>query len=242
MGSVITIPALGDNFIYLCRYEHGKAFAVDPCESGKVLSSLKEHDLKLTHILITHHHGDHTGGVGKLKNTTGCSVISGDGRRIAGIDKVVADGDIMTIGDRQIKVIGTGGHTQTSVCYYMEGTAGETGTVWTGDTMFIGGCGRILECDASTMRKSLLKIAELPEDTLVYCGHDYTIENYEFALTIEPNNEAVQQRLEELKQMVKSGGLTVPSTIAQEKKTNLFLQTKNVETFAKLRKRKDIFG
>ena len=181
MDTVITIPALGDNFIYLCRYEQGKAFAVDPCESVKVLNALKEHDLKLTHILITHHHGDHTGGVGKLKNTTGCSIIGADGRRITGIDKVVANGDIITIGDRQIKVIGTPGHTRTSVCYYMKGTVDKAGIVWTGDTMFIGGCGRILECDANVLRESLLKIAALAEDTLVYCGHDYTIENYEFA-------------------------------------------------------------
>ncbi len=181
MGSVITIPALGDNFIYLCRYEQGKAFAVDPCESVKVLNALKEHDLKLTHILITYHHEDHTSGVGKLKNTTGCSVIGADGRRITGIDKVVANGDIITIGDRQIKVIGTPGHTRTSVCYYMKGTVDKAGIVWTGDTMFIGGCGRILECDANDLRESLSRIAALPEETHVYCGHDYTIENYEFA-------------------------------------------------------------
>ena len=198
--------------------------------------------LKLTHILITHHHWDHTGGVSELKAATGCAVVGGDGRRIAGIDKVVGDGDIVTLGEKRIRVISTPGHTLTSVCYYMEGNGNEGGVVWTGDTMFAGGCGRKFEGDAGLMRESLLKIAGLPEDTLVYCGHDYTIENYEFALTIEPNNEAFKQRLEEVKRSVRAGGLTVPSTIAQEKKTNLFLQADSVEAFAELRRRKDIFG
>ena len=121
MSSVITIPALGDNFIYLCQYDQGNGFAVDPCESEKVLKALKEHDLKLTHILVTHHHWDHTGGVSELKAATGCAVVGGDGRRIAGIDKVVGDGDIVTLGEKRIRVIGTPGHTLTSVCYYMEG-------------------------------------------------------------------------------------------------------------------------
>jgi len=254
--SVITIPAFGDNFIYLCRYEQDKAFAVDPCDAYAVLSLLKKHTLKLTAILVTHHHLDHTAGIEKLKNRTGCIVIGADKERISGIDQVVDDEQIVTIGNTKIQVIATSGHTRTSVCYYMQPTNyNQQGILWTGDTLFVNGCGRLLECDAKAMLDSLLKLASLPNDTLVYCGHDYTVENYEFALTIEPDNEAIQKRLLEVGQAVSKGRNTVPSTMSQEKATNPFLRAEAVaikealnmpdarpeEVFAKLRRRKDIF-
>jgi len=256
MVSVVTIPALGDNFIYLYRYDKNNALAVDPCDSSAVLNSLNEHNLNLTTILITHHHWDHTGGVSDLKKKTDCEVIGADKRRIPVIDRVVDDKQILTVGNIEIRVIATPGHTNTSVCYYIPtSNENEHGILWTGDTMFAGGCGRILECNAQTMFDSLLKLASLPDDTLVYCGHDYTLENYDFALTIEPNNKAVQQRLQEIKQTIRAGGFTVPSTIFQEKATNIFLRSdtneiktalkmtnaKAVDVFAELRRRKDVF-
>ena len=117
----------------------------------------------------------------------------------------------------------------------------ENGILFTGDTLFIGGCGRLLECDAKTMWNSLQKLAALPENTNVYCGHDYTLENYEFALETEPNDLLIQQRLNEIRQIVQQGKFTVPSTIAQEKATNLFMRAKTPEIFAELRHRKDMF-
>jgi hydroxyacylglutathione hydrolase len=256
MDSVITIPALGDNFIYLYRYNQNDSLAVDPCDGSLVLRILKEQGLNLTMILVTHHHWDHIAGASELKRKTGCKIIGTDKQRIPGIDSVVVDGQILQVADRKIRVISTPGHTRTSVCYYMEPPAGnENGFLWTGDTLFVGGCGRLLECDAKTMWGSLQKLASLPDDTLVYCGHDYTLENYEFASGIEPGNQAVKDRLEQIRRLLKQGKPTVPSNILQEKTTNCFLRAgkpelksslgmqnaQAVEVFAELRRRKDFF-
>jgi len=256
MDSVITISALGDNFIYLYRYNQNDSLAVDPCDGSLVLRTLQEHGLNLRTILLTHHHWDHIAGTDELKQKTGCKVIGADKRRIPGIDSVVSDGQILPVGDRKVRVIATPGHTSTSVCYYMEPSAGnENGILWTGDTLFIGGCGRLLECNAQSMAESLQKLASLPDDTLVYCGHDYTLENYEFASGIEPGNQVVKERLEHLKQLQTQGKLTVPSNILQERTTNCFLRAgtpevkaalgmphaQAVEVFAELRRRKDVF-
>jgi hydroxyacylglutathione hydrolase len=256
MDSVITIPALGDNYIYLYRYNQNDSLAVDPSESSSVLRILKEQGLNLKTILVTHHHWDHIAGATDLKRKTGCKIIGADRQRIPGIDSVVADGQILPVSDRKIRVIATPGHTLTSVCYLMEYSAdNENGILWTGDTLFIGGCGRLLECDAKSMWDSLQKLASLPDDTLVYCGHNYTLENYEFANIIEPGNQIVKERLEQIKQLQAQGKSTVPSNILQEKTTNCFLRAGTlelkaalgmqdapaVEVFAELRRRKDVF-
>ena len=256
MDSVITIPSLGDNFIYLYRYNQNDSLAVDPSDGSLVLKILQEHGLNLKTILITHHHWDHVAGTAELKQKTGCKVIGADRRRIPGIDSVVADGQILPIGDRKVRVIATPGHTRTSVCYYMEPSAGnENGILWTGDTLFVGGCGRLIECDAQSMWTSLQRLASLPDDTLVYCGHDYTLENYEFASGIEPGNQDVKERLDQVRQLQKQGKPTVPSSILLERTTNCFLrsgtpelkaslgvpQARAVEVFAELRRRKDVF-
>ena len=252
MDSVITIPALGDNLIYLHRYSHSDCLVVDPSDCSSVLRTLKEQDLSLKMILLTHHHWDHTGGVAELKEKTGCKVIGGDKRRIRGVDQLVADGEILPVGDAEVRVIATPGHTSTSVCYYLvPSPANASGILWTGDTLFVGGCGRLFDGNAKLMYESLQKLTSLPDDTLVYCGHDYTVENYEFALSIEPDNQAISQRLNDIRQ----SGQTVPSTILQERTTNVFLlagtpkleaalnmpEAKDVEVFAELRRCKDIF-
>ena len=256
MDSVITIPALGDNFIYLYRFNQNDTFAVDPSDGSLVLRVLEQHGLNLKTILLTHHHWDHTAGTEKLKQKTGCKVIGADKRRFPGIDSVVSDGQILPVSDRQIRVFATPGHTSTSVCYYMEPSAGnENGILWTGDTLFVGGCGRLLECNAQSMWDSLQKLISLPDDTLVYCGHDYTLENYEFANGIEPANQIVKERLDRVRQLQTQGKLTVPSSISQEKTTNCFLRAGTpelkaaidmqdasaVDVFAVLRRRKDVF-
>jgi hydroxyacylglutathione hydrolase len=256
MDSVITIPALGDNFIYLCRYNQNDSFAVDPCDGSLVLRILQEQGLSLKMILVTHHHWDHVAGIADLKKRTGSKVIGADKQRIPGIDLVVEDRQILPVGEHRIRVIATPGHTRTSVCYYMEPSAGnKNGVLWTGDTMFIGGCGRLLECNAKSMAESLQKLVSLPDDTLVYCGHDYTLENYEFASGIDPGNQVVKERLEQVRKLQKQGKLTVPSSISLEKTTNCFLRAgtpelkaalgmqdaQAVEVFAELRRRKDVF-
>ncbi|MFH1716682.1 MAG: hydroxyacylglutathione hydrolase [Planctomycetota bacterium] len=257
MDSVITVPALGDNFIYLYRHNETGSFVVDPSESSQVLRILKDSGLSLNTILITHHHYDHTAGAVELKQKTGCKIIGGDRHRIRGIDRVVEDGEVLTFGDARVQVIATPGHTSTGLCYYMPPSGqGKNGVLWTGDTLFVGGCGRLMECDAEVMWESLQRLASLPDDTLVYCGHDYTLENYEFALTVEPDNQVVGQRLNEIRHAQTLGRQTVPSTMQQERTTNPFLradtpemrtalkmpQSRAVDVFAELRRRKDVFG
>jgi hydroxyacylglutathione hydrolase len=256
MKQLITIPALGDNFIYLYQYDNSNALAVDPGDYSTVLNILIEHNLNLTTVLATHHHWDHTGGIAELKKRTGCKVIGSDKQRIPAIDSPVKDGQILTIGDTKIQVIATPGHTGTAVCYHLlPSNENDPGILWTGDTLFVGGCGRLLECNAQTMWDSLQKLAALPNQTHIYCGHDYTLENYEFANEIEPNNKAVKNRLNEMKQKQQHGESTIPSTISQEKETNIFLraatseiktalnmsQADDVRVFAELRRRKDVF-
>jgi len=244
MEPVITIPALSDNYIYLYRYNQNNALVVDPGDARAVLKALEKHSLNLTHALATHRHFDHTAGMEDLKDKTGCKMFGGE--RV----------EIIHIGNVNIQVISTPGHTRDSVCYYVQPSEKHIGVLFTGDTLFIGGCGRPIKCDASTMWNSLQKIAALPDDTLVYPGHDYTEENYEFALTIEPNNRAIELRLEEIKQAQSQGLPTVPSTILQEKATNVFLNVDKPEkktaldmpsaadakAFAELRRRKNLFG
>ncbi|MHC4300353.1 MAG: hydroxyacylglutathione hydrolase [Planctomycetota bacterium] len=252
MNSIIAIPALGDNLTYLYRCSGSDCLVVDPCECSSVLRILEAEALSLKMILCTHHHWDHTGGNTELKRRTGCKVIGADKRRIPGIDQVVEHGQMLSIGETEVQVIATPGHTSTSVCYYVPPSgADDSGILWTGDTLFIGGCGRMFESDAQSMWESLQRLAALPDDTLVYCGHDYTVENYEFALSIEPDNKAVRQRLDSIRQT----GRTVPSTMLQERTTNVFLRAgtpevkavlgmpraKDFKVFAELRQRKDSF-
>jgi hydroxyacylglutathione hydrolase len=256
MDEIITISALGDNYIYLYQYNNTNTLVIDPGDYSSVLEAHTKHHLTLTMILATHHHWDHIGGIAQLKKKTGCKVASPDKQRIPSTDLPVEDGHILTFGDKQIHVIATPGHTRTAVCYYLQPSSeNEAGVVWTGDTLFIGGCGRLLDCHAQTMWDSLQKLAALPDRTYLYCGHDYTLENYEFAQMIEPENQTIKNRLNEIRQAQQQGNPTVPSMMAQEKATNIFLrantpevkaalkmpQAADVEVFAELRRRKDIF-
>jgi len=242
MNSIITLKAFSDNYIYLYQCDQKNAVVIDPGDCAPVLQALKKHNLSLTAILATHHHWDHIGGIADLKRETGCKIIGGDAKRISAVDNVVTDGQILTFGNITTKVIATPGHTSTSVCYYIpKNEQNKNGILFTGDTLFVGGCGRLLECDAKTMWESLKKLATLPDDTKVYCGHEYTLENYEFAMQIEPGNPSILQQIEEIKQTIQQGNPTVPSTLAQEKAINVFLRADSAEIFAELRRRKDLY-
>ncbi|MHC4721277.1 MAG: hydroxyacylglutathione hydrolase, partial [Planctomycetota bacterium] len=233
-----------------------KAFAVDPADSSAVLTALAENGFSLTMILSTHSHYDHVGGNLELKKATGCEVLGADARRIPGLNRVIQDGDIISAGSQEIHIIATPGHTDKDVCYYLPAQAPDShGALFTGDTLFVAGCGRRFGTDALTMYNSLKKLTALPADTLVYCGHDYTIEDYEFALTVEPTNDSVRQLLQKAKENSAARKPTVPSTLKQEKLTNPFLRTDSPqirlslnmlkspphEVFAQLRRRKDTF-
>lgn len=241
---VITIPALGDNYIYLCKCDANQVIAIDPGDASSVRETLENLHFNLVAILATHHHYDHTAGIKELKKKTGCHVIAAN------------KAGVVHIGNLNIRVILTPGHTQDSVCFYVQPSQRDTGLLFTGDTLFIGGCGRPIECEAKTLWYSLQNLSALPDDTLVYPGHDYTEENYEFAITIEPNNPSVKLRFEKIKEAKKHDLPTVPSTILQEKTTNIFLRSNDPkiksalnmsnaadsEVFAELRRQKNLFG
>jgi len=233
LNNIQAIQTLGDNFIYLCRYGEDKAFVVDPGQAGPVEEQLASSNLSLTHVLITHHHFDHIGGVTELKQKYNCQVIGA----YSGVDNIVKNGHVFKLDDLEVKVISTPGHTKTSLCYYAKHKDG-SGAVFTGDTLFVGGCGRPFECAAETMWNSLQKLSVLPDDTLVYVGHDYTLDNYNFILSIEPDNESVKKCIEELR----AGKYCVPSTIGREKQTNILFRAETAGAFAELRLRKNTWG
>ncbi len=247
----------GDNYTYLWRLDEACAFVVDPTDAAAVLQALATERLALFAALATHHHADHTAGLAELKSHTGCRIIGPDAQRIAGLDVVVQDGHTVELGRRTAQVLGTPGHTRTSVCYHLPPAPGQAaGHVFTGDTLFVGGCGRPMECDAGVLWTSLQRLAALPDETVLWCGHDYTAENYEFALAVEPKNQAVRERLRETRQAAAHGRPSVPSTIAREKTANIFLraddpavqdalgmhQADPERVFAELRRRKTLFG
>lgn len=248
MVPIEILNAFGDNYIYLVEYGPGACFAVDPGDARPVLASIEQHDLKLTHILATHHHADHIGGIGTLKKAFGCEVVGADNRRIDGIRTVVQDGDSIELGDVSIRCIATPGHTSTGICYFVTGKELGTPVLFTGDTLFVCGCGRLFECDGETMFESLQKIAALPDETRIYPGHDYTEENLRFALIVEPDNEALKEKLSEIQAVMAQQNPrghgpphTVPSTLTKERKLNPFLKTKTWQEFAELRRKKDVF-
>ena len=244
-----------DNYFYLLWDEPGRALAVDPPESEQILDFLEDNELSLAEILVTHHHCDHTSGVEELKKKTGCVVIGPDPDRSPAIDRLVKDNETLLLGPWQVRVIAVPGHTTTSVAYYVEPFEDNPGLVFTGDTLFVNGCGRILGGNGQTMWHSLEKLAALPEDTEVYCGHDYAEENYRFALEFDPENDQIRQRLKEVRLLNKEKKPTVPTTIGLEKSLNPFLRAENLtirkavhmeqakawEVFAELRNRKDSF-
>jgi len=256
MNLMTTISALGDNYIYLYQYDQGNAFVVDPGDSSPVLDVLESRGLSLSAVLATHNHYDHVGGARELKAKTDCQIIGPSRNGIPGIDRIVEDSEVLEFSGTSVRVVATPGHTGSGVCYYVQPGPDRGGILFTGDTLFIGGCGRIFECDAETMWDSLQRIAALPDDTLIYPGHDYTQENYEFALTIEPDNDAVKECLDRIRNQSGKADPAVPSTIARERATNIFLRAdtpkikaalglddaSDVEVFAELRRRKDVFG
>jgi len=236
---VIPVPALSDNFMYLVIDESTrKAFAVDPVEPNKLLERAEAEQVTVTHALTTHHHHDHAGGNEKLATQVkGIEVFGGDDR-IPAMTKKVGDGDLIEVGNIKIKVFFTPCHTSGHVLYLAK-QGDEAGSLFTGDTLFVGGCGRFFEGTAEQMHHALnTVIASLPDNTKVYCGHEYTKKNLEFAQHVEPNNEAVKHKLSWAEQKGKSGEPTVPSTVGEEKTFNPFMRV-GVAEFVKSLQLKD---
>jgi len=241
MPDVTILTSFSDNYIYLLEYADGLALAVDPGQADPVLNEIAARSLKLTHLLITHHHADHTGGIAPLKKQTGCAVVAGNAEHVGPTDIALADGQTLADGPLKIRCIATPGHTARSVCYYVFDGDLSSPLLFTGDTLFVLGCGRMFETDAPTMFASLQKLAQLPDDTLVYPGHDYTEENIRFALTKKPGDQELTARLNDTQNKMNINLPTVPSRLGDEKRLNPFLTAPDAETFARLRKQKDVF-
>lgn len=238
MLDVHIVPVLTDNYSYILQ--SGDAIAVvDPGEPGPVEIALAEMKMAPSLILNTHHHSDHIAGNRQIKRKYDCTVIgpAADIHRMPDLDKGVKDGDIIPFGDERLRVIETPGHTSGHVCFYAE----KSHILFTGDTLFSMGCGRLLEGSADEMWTSLQKIMALPDDTQIYCGHEYTQVNGEFAQSVEKNNLDIRERLAEAKKLTANGRPTLPTTLLQEKKTNVFLRAANTNDFAVLRQLKDKF-
>ncbi|WP_321504838.1 hydroxyacylglutathione hydrolase [Breoghania sp.] len=257
MGSleIRQFMCLNDNFGVLAHDpETGATFAVDVPDANAVMAELDAAGWKLTHILITHHHADHTQGLAALKAQTGAFVIgpAKSADRVGRFDQSVDDGDVVPFGSDKIHCIATPGHTLDEISYWLP----DAGVAFTGDTLFAMGCGRLLEGSAEVMWASLEKlINKLPSDTRIYCGHEYTLANARFAVSVDPANAALADRLAEVEALRAAGKPTLPTTLALEMQTNPFLRVKDAElqeavglagapateVFAEVRRRKDSF-
>jgi hydroxyacylglutathione hydrolase len=231
---VVPVPQLADNYAYLViDRDTSQAGVVDVAEAGPVMDAASRAGVTLTAILSTHHHFDHVGGNEELlaalpSGTVAVYGYQGDAERIPGITRPLDDGEEFELGGLRARAIFIPAHTRGHLAYYFEAEK----SVFTGDTMFAGGCGRLFEGDAAQMKDSLERLAELPDDTLVYCGHEYTQGNLAFAATLEPGNAELSQRRAEVDRLIESGQPSVPTTIAIEKATNPFLRSTSVELVA----------
>jgi hydroxyacylglutathione hydrolase len=200
----------------------GETAAIDAPESAPIEAALKTTGWKLGQILVTHHHGDHTGGIADLKKRHGCRVVApqAEAAKIPLVDETVREGDTVRVGGLSAKVIETPGHTAGHITYWFEADK----LAFAGDTLFSIGCGRVIEGTPEMMWASLLKLRGLPGDTRVYCGHEYTLANIKFAQTIEPDNAALAKRAAEAAREVATGTPTIPTTLDEEKTANPFLR------------------
>jgi hydroxyacylglutathione hydrolase len=216
-------PCLSDNYgVLIHDRQSGATASIDAPEAGAVEAALKKTGWKLTEILVTHHHHDHTGGIGELKAAHKCKVIAPKHEKqpIAHVDETVSEGDTVHVGTLTGRVLDTPGHTAGHISYFFPADK----LAFVGDTLFSIGCGRVIEGNAEMMWQSLLKLRALPDDTRFYCGHEYTAANIKFAKTIEPNNKALIARSAEVDKLRAAGEPTIPATIGAEKADNPFLR------------------
>jgi hydroxyacylglutathione hydrolase len=224
---------LKDNFgVLLHDPQSGATASIDAPEAAPIEAALKKTGWRLTDILVTHHHDDHTAGIGALKARHKCRVVAprAEAQRIAHVDETVGEGDTVRVGALEGRVLDTPGHTAGHISYFFPADK----LAFVGDTLFSIGCGRVIEGDPQMMWNSLLKLRGLPDDARFYCGHEYTEANIRFAKTIEPNNKALAARAEEVAKLVAAGKPTIPATIGAEKAANPFLRADDADLAASL--------
>lgn len=239
MIEVVQILALTDNYIYLIHDSGGATAVVDPGVAEPVLAAAAARGWTITDIWNTHWHPDHTGGNLAVKDATGATITgpAAEASKIAGIDRKVVEGDEVRLGNSSFAVLDVGGHTLGHNAYYDAADA----ALFCGDTLFGLGCGRLFEGSPAQMHASLSKLMALPDGTHVYCAHEYTASNARFALTIEPDNAALQARAGEITRLRADDQPTVPSTIGEERATNPFVRVSGLTEFAARRSAKDSF-
>lgn len=251
---IVTIPCLSDNYAYLLRCPTTQEVAlVDAPEAEPILSALAQRGWTLSQILLTHHHPDHIDGVPALQSAHGCSVLGAiaDQHRLPGLDRALAEGEQLHVGAETAMVLDVSGHTIGHIAFHFAQSA----AVFSADSLMALGCGRLFEGDAAMMWASMQKFLAMPDETIVYSGHEYTQSNARFALTIEPENMALAHRSDEIDQARAKGLPTVPSQLGLEKATNPFLRAhlpevkaalglqdrSDAEVFRVIRARKDAF-
>ena len=247
-------PCREDNYgVVLHDPESGMTISIDAPEEEAIVDVLESKRLKLTHILTTHHHPDHVEANEKLKAAYGCEIIGPveEKDRIPGIDRAVGHGDSFELEGHRVEVIGTPGHTLGQIAYHFPDQA----MVFAADALFALGCGRVFEGDGPMMHTALQRLAALPDETVVYAGHEYTLSNAKFAVTIDPENDALLARAKEIEHLRDEGKPTLPTSIKLEKETNPFLRAHDPairkllgmesatdsEVFTEIRARKDSF-
>ncbi|MVA58075.1 hydroxyacylglutathione hydrolase [Agrobacterium vitis] len=247
-------PCRTDNYGVLVHCpETGLTASIDAPEEGPIVAASEKRGWQISHIFTTHHHNDHVEANLALKQRYGCEIIGPVNEAVAipGLDRSAYDGEEFLFGPHRVQVIETPGHTAGHVCYHFP----DAKLLFAADTLFALGCGRLFERPAADMWHSLQKLAVLPDETAIYFGHEYTLANARFALTIDPDNERLQARARDIEAMRAQGQFTIPTTMYLEKETNPFLRVadpkirrnlvmeskSNEEVFAEIRKRKDNF-
>jgi hydroxyacylglutathione hydrolase len=239
MLEIVPVPVLRDNYVWLVHdAESGETIAVDPSVADPVLEAAAARGWTISQVWNTHWHPDHTGGNDAIRAATGCTITGpAEAERVSKMDRIVAGGDSARIGALEAELIDIPAHTAGHVCFHLP----EAQIAFTGDTLFAMGCGRLFEGDAAQMFANMQRLAALPAETRIYCGHEYTLANGEFALIVEPDNATLKRRVEEVRAQRDRGEVTLPTTIALERATNPFMRAASIDELAARRAAKDAF-
>lgn len=238
MLEVVRIAVLSDNYVWLVHDgASGETVVVDPAVADPVLEEAAARGWRITQIWNTHWHGDHVGGNAAIKAATGCAITgpAAEAGKIGTLDALVGEGDMVRIGDHQARVMAVPAHTAGHVAYHLADDA----MIFVGDTLFAMGCGRLFEGTAAQMFKAMARFAALPDETIVYCAHEYTQSNGRFALTVEPDNAAISARMTAVDAARAIGEATVPTSIGLERATNVFMRARDIDELAARRSAKD---
>lgn len=237
MINVTIIPVLKDNYAYLLLADNGQSAILDPGESTPIIAYLDRENITPDFIINTHHHWDHTDGNEDIVKRYGSKLIgpTAEADLIPGLDIMLDEDNGFTFGEDPVQIIETPGHTAGHICLYFP----ESKIVFTGDTLFLMSCGRLFEGTPEDMFGSFAKLKTLPDDTRIYCGHEYTVSNAKFALKLDPNNQNLRDRYERVKALRRKKTPTMPATMLEEKQTNPFMRAETVDEFARIRKMKD---